>query len=345
MVLYIQAQAQTTGAPIPKACPYDCCRPDGHAPLGIMTDHIHLKNQWALSYTYMNSSFLGMRNGSTLADDNTTFMDYAMSARRMNMDMHMFSLMYGLSSRLTLMGMVDYMSQNMTMDMNMESMHMHGSGSEATDMQMSASGFSDTRIYALYSLLDRCSHRLILHAALTLPTGSINRMGNTLLSDSGELSYGMQTGSGSWALEPGLTYEAQRKHFSWGGVASALCRLNTNTAGYRDGNIYSASAWLSWKWFHLLSSSLRVEATNTAAITGFDSRIQLLSANDPMADARNSGNTRALCWLGTNFYKDRNPGRNLRLGIEYGIPFYERTTGLQPSLKGELLAGIQYLFN
>src|SRR4051812_20360800 len=96
----------------------DCSsRPDFNAPVGVMLDHGHDKGQWMLSYRYMD---MVMRNNlaATSAISNEAVLNsYLMAPEKMAMQMHMLMVMYGITKRITVMGMASYIDSKMTMAM------------------------------------------------------------------------------------------------------------------------------------------------------------------------------------------------------------------------------------
>lgn len=44
-------------------------RADGHAPIGVMGDHLHKKGSYMLSYRFMRMSMAGNRDGPQLETD------------------------------------------------------------------------------------------------------------------------------------------------------------------------------------------------------------------------------------------------------------------------------------
>ena len=44
--------------------PWTSARPDGHAPISVMGDHMHAKGEWMLSYRYMSMEMEGLLKGS-----------------------------------------------------------------------------------------------------------------------------------------------------------------------------------------------------------------------------------------------------------------------------------------
>ena len=107
-------------------------RPDSHAPIGVMGDHLMEQGQWMASYRLMNMHMDGMRSGTdditpqevallpnalagesmrmgNLPDGSPRIMTvpptYRIAPLEMDMRMHMLGLMYGLSHDVTAMVM------------------------------------------------------------------------------------------------------------------------------------------------------------------------------------------------------------------------------------------------
>src|SRR6056297_2085707 len=91
-------------------------RADGHAPIGVMGDHIHKTGEVMLSYRFMHMDMSGYRSGTNglspeqvAATPNRFFgmpgqpPNIRIVPTSMTMDMHMFGAMYAPSDRLTLM--------------------------------------------------------------------------------------------------------------------------------------------------------------------------------------------------------------------------------------------------
>ena len=49
----------------------DSFRPDGHAPISVMGDHMHAMGEWMVSYRYMTMDMKGLLKGS---DDVTSIL-------------------------------------------------------------------------------------------------------------------------------------------------------------------------------------------------------------------------------------------------------------------------------
>ncbi|MFI5148401.1 MAG: hypothetical protein ACHQRM_01630 [Bacteroidia bacterium] len=326
-------------------CSYDCCRPDGHAPIGIMTDHVHPKGQWGFSYSFMNMNMLGNQSGTNAVSEQQVLNNYTMAPDRMNMQMHMGMLMYGISNRLSAMLMLSYSHSDMSMIALPTAMSMPGmnSGSNAP-MTVSNSELSDSHLYCLYKLVEHERQRIIVAFGMSLPSGSITVNGPTLLGEGQRLSYPMQRGSGTCDLLPGITYTAQRQDFSWGLETNAVIRPSLNSEGYALGNVYEGNAWFSWRFCRWMSTSLRVQECVQNRISGFSNSIYILGSNDPTANAGNSGGQTSTVFLGINVYKFLQPLKGNRLLLEYGIPFYQNLNGIQMPVQNTFAAGWQYNF-
>ena len=74
--------------------PWTAARPDGHAPISVMGDHMHKMGEWMVSYRYMSMEMEGLLAGSkdiSANDANSTFgFPLGMLPKDMKMDMHMF---------------------------------------------------------------------------------------------------------------------------------------------------------------------------------------------------------------------------------------------------------------
>ena len=79
-------------------------RPDSHAPIGVMGDHMHEAGHWMLSYRYMRMRMKGNRDGNHDLSIDEVFalpVNYAAVPTDMDMEMHMFGVMYAPTDWLT----------------------------------------------------------------------------------------------------------------------------------------------------------------------------------------------------------------------------------------------------
>ncbi|MHA1574245.1 MAG: transporter, partial [Alphaproteobacteria bacterium] len=137
-------------------------RADGHAPIGIMGDHVHKKGEWMFSYRYMHMDMDGSRIGtrnvspqtivSTVPNRFAGMMDQPATLRIvplwMTMDMHMLGAMYAPTNDLTIMAMANYLEKEMR-----HITYQGGMGTTPLGLFTTKSeGIGDTRITGLYQL-------------------------------------------------------------------------------------------------------------------------------------------------------------------------------------------------
>ena len=325
-------------------CTDGCCYSAGNnAPAGIITAHLHAKGKWMVAYMYMNMLMQGNKTGNVKASNEDLYKTYLMSPEKMVMQMHMAMLMYGVTDRLTLMGMGGYESFNMSMRAQVQ-LSCYPPGSNL--MKCTSSGFADTKVYALYSLNKNDKHQLGGSLGLSLPTGSTDITGLTVLGSNERLSYNMQTGTGSFAVLPGLTYWYNGNLLSWGAATTTDIKLDKNNNGYKYGNVYTANLWVSHKFLSFLTGSLRAEGIGAGKITGTDPAIDIPYnlKGDPAANANNTGGKWVNIYTGINLHFNQKVLSRFQLQVEYGLPAYQDLKGTQMAIAGNLIAAINYSF-
>ncbi|UCS95219.1 transporter [Echinicola marina] len=306
-------------------------RPDGHAPIGIMGDHYHSKGEWMFSYRFMSMNMNGNISGNKTISDDVILKDYMVAPQKMSMNMHMVGAMYAVHDRITLVTMLNYTNQEMSLVNRM-----------GQAFNTSSSGFSDISIFTLIKLLNAKRQSLHLNAGISIPTGSISQRGSTPYSENTKLPYSMQLGSGTWEPRIGITYQGQSTNFSWGAQPLIIFRNGENSEGYGLGNSISINAWSSIKTNSWLSFSFRSTYTKTSAFTGSDSELNPMMS--PAANSNNTGGENITFWGGGNFYIPSGKLKNCRLAIEVGLPAYQNVSGIQMKQTLSLVSGIQYNF-
>ncbi|MGB3151885.1 MAG: transporter, partial [Maribacter sp.] len=88
-------------------------RPDGHAPISVMGDHMHGKGEWMFSYRYMYMNMEGLKQEGNDASFDDALADYMVTPTKMPMNMHMLGSMYAPSDKLTLLAMINIVSMEM----------------------------------------------------------------------------------------------------------------------------------------------------------------------------------------------------------------------------------------
>lgn len=307
-------------------------RPDSHAPIGVMGDHIHKTGEWMFSYRFMRMDMDGNRDGSDrLTTEEVFSRGYMVAPTSMTMDMHMFGVMYAPTDQVTFMAMAPYLSTEMD--------HVTRMG---TRFSTRSDGFGDVKLTALVGVLDHPGRRVHLNLGVSLPTGSIDERGDTPTTRNAKLPYPMQLGSGTYDLLLGATYFGQAQHWSWGAQALATVRTGENDNQYRLGNRFQSSVWLARVLSTSNSASVRVRYEDWKNIHGADPDLNPMMV--PTADPSLRAGRRADLLLGWNFNGRQGLLRGQRLALEVGVPVYQSLDGPQLETDMTYMLGWQYAF-
>lgn len=309
---------------------HDHTRPDSHAPIGVMGDHLMKKDETMLSYRYMSMAMDGNRSGTESVS--TPLSGYMVSPLSMDMDMHMFSAMYAPTDKLSVMMTLPYTSISMDHRVNMDS----------TNFTTEASGIGDVKLGATYGLFAKPGTDFLFNFIVNAPTGSIDERDITTGTDDVQLPYPMQLGSGTWDFTPGLTYVQTYDNWSWGAQGLYTYRTGENDNGYTLGNKLDATAWLAKKMARSTSLSFRLKVLDWGNIEGSDNTLTLMPSMVPTADPNLRGGRRVDALLGVNFVMPGFPG--LRLALEAGAPVYQKLDGPQLETDFIFTLGGQYTF-
>ncbi len=326
-------------------------RPDSHAPIGVMGDHVHNKGEWMISYRYMSMDMEDNLQGNdsispeeivtTIANPNTGPATLRVVPVEMTTDMHMFGLMYAPSDKVTLMAMINYLEKDMD--------HVSFAGMAGTNRRglftTESSGWGDTKLSALWSLYKSSGHKLHVNLGLSIPTGSIDER-DAVLTPMGtrptlRLPYAMQLGSGTYDLEPGVTYSGHTGKMAWGAQYRATLRLGENDEDYTWGDIHTITGWGSYRFTNWISASLRLSYRDEGRIDGMDTNI---AAPVQTADPDNYGGERVDLGIGVNLAGQSGALRNQRLALEYVTPLEQDVNGVQMEMQSMLTLGYQYSF-
>jgi hypothetical protein len=330
-------------------------RADGHAPIGVMGDHMHKKGEWMLSYRFMHMDMEGNRIGNDEVSNAqilqvpNRFFGAPMQPpflriipTRMEMDMHMLGAMYAPTDDLTLMVMANYLDKEMDhLTYNMPGTAVIGGFTTQTE------GWGDTKIGGLYRLFDdRFHNHLHLNLGLSLPTGSLTERGTVLRPNAttGEtrLPYAMQLGTGTFDLLPGLTYTGRDRDLSWGAQYTAEIRLeDENDEGYAWGDKHSVTGWVAYEWAPWISTSVRLAAMTQGDIDGIDPNI---AGPVQTANPQFYGGERVDAFFGVNLAGQSGVLRGHRLALEVGAPIYQDLNGPQMETDWTLTVGWQKAF-
>jgi len=304
-------------------------RPDGHAPISVMGDHYHHRGEVMFSYRYMSMRMDGMLSGSDDISDETVLNDFMAVPQTMQMNMHMFGAMYAPSDHITLMAMVNYISNSMDLRTRMN-----------TSFTTESSGIGDISLSALIRIFNRNRQSLHANAGLSLPTGSIDARDNTPMMENAQLAYPMQLGSGTFDPSLGLTYLGQADRLSWGGQIRYLFRVGENDEEYTFGNRFDLNGWAAYRISQVISTSLSLSFFDQGEIEGTDPDMNPMMM--PLFDTANSGRNQLDLGIGVNVLIPEGSLSNLRFGAEFELPLMQQVNGIQMKNQSMLTLGLQY---
>jgi len=312
----------------------DLSRPDAHAPIGVMGDHVHHAGEFMLSYRYMRMRMDGNREGTDRVGDGAVLLprgDFMVTPTDMDMEMHMLGAMWAPADRVTLMGMLPFVVLSMD--------HETAMGAEFTTR---SKGIGDLSATALVKLFETERHEVHLIAGASFPTGSIDRQDDTPASmgESVTLPYPMQLGSGTFDLLPGIHWNGQLERVSFGAQARGTLRLGRNDENYRLGHRYLLTGYGAGKINDWLSAGLRAEWQQWGDVQGEDDRLD--AAMVPTADPDLRAGQRLDLGPSLNFLVPQGPLRSFRVGVEALFPVYQNLDGPQLETDWTLTAGIQF---
>lgn len=319
-----------------------------HAPIGVMGDHRHAKGEWMVSYRLMHMDMAGIQIGTDSVTPeqvattvpNRFFGETGQPATlrivptSMRMDMHMAGMMYGLSDQVTLMVMGNYITKEMD--------HITFQGGAGTtqlgNFRTRTADLGDTKVGALIGLTDT----IHINAAVSVPTGTITEEAQILTpmgaTPTVRTPYPMQIGSGTWDLEPGITYRAQSGTFGWGAQVKGVIRIGENDADYSLGDKAMATAWFAASLAPFASLSARVQAETVGRVDGIDPAIigPVQTANPDF-----QGGESVTAFGGVNFAATGGALKGWRLGVEAGLPMVQDLNGPQMPTDYTVTVGVQ----
>ena len=293
--------------------------------ISVLGTHTHLAGEWMLGYRFMPMQMAGIRDGTTRRSVEEVLQQFRVTPTSMQMDMHMLDVMYGPSDDLTLMGMVPYLERSMNHRTRM-----------ATTFSTRTAGIGDVSLTALYTVVGnvrRDRQRLIVRGGVSLPTGSIDERGNTPGGRDQKLPYPMQLGSGTYDLQPGLSYLGESDPWAWTFDTQATLRLGTNHNGYRLGHQWRLAASANRRWTRWMGPLVRMEADVWGNIHGADPELNPMTV--PTANPAMRGGNRVVVATGLEFYVTDGTLKRNRFAVEVGFPVHQSLQG--PQLETDLV--------
>jgi hypothetical protein len=315
----------------------------GTTPAGVLGANMIGAGKVMLDYTpmfmhmdnnYIGSSVVSPQTIVTTVPSSTTMMmmgmpmqeNYRIVPTSMDTQMHMFHVMYGVTDWLNLMVMssYEYKSMNMTTFAGATGTTILGQTTQTSQ------GFGDTSVMSLWRLYQDSINHVHLNLGLSLPSGSTTET-MTMLSPMGTMmtmrgSYGMQLGTGTVDLLPGLTYTGHLDQWSWGAAYRGRVALDTNSEGYYYGYQHELTGWGGYTWLPGFTTTARIAGSEQDVIHGSDPMISgLMQGTNPLF----YGGKRINLFGGIEFSGAPYGLGNTHVAIEAGGPVYQDLNGPQ----------------
>ncbi len=323
-------------------------------PLGVGAGRVVKPGQVMLGYRYMRTQknrLVKGDNGVSTAEVATMrnhFADkpgqpatYRSAPENMTMQVHAFGVQVGITKDLSAMVGVPYVIK----ERKAVTFKGRSGTTELGTFQNETSGIGDIAAAALYRLHDDPVHHVHLMAGVSFPTGSIREKGTTLQPDGAtgrrRLAYGLQLGTGTYNLLPGLTYWGADGPWHWGVQGFGQINLGENDEGYTFGDRASVGAWAGYTLGYGVTASARLGQEYMGDIDGKDSRIV---GPSPTTDPNNYGGWKTLASFGLDFRVPEGPLTGVTPGIEVTVPLYQNLNGPQLEDAWSLFVGVRKVF-
>jgi len=201
----------------------------------------------------------------------------------------------------------------------------------------------DTQLAGIWRLYQDPIHRIQLNLGMSFPTGSDHNLATPLQTNgtwaTGRGFYGMQTGTGTFDVLPGILYGGYLGPWSWGLSYRARLPLGVNSEGYYWGNYQEANGWLGYSWIPGLTTTVRVNGNIQDHIAGADPWIV---AKIQAADPNFYGGKRIELFGGASLDGKLLGVPGLTLLAEAGIPVYQNLNGPQIAKNWQATMGLRW---
>ena len=287
----------------------------GQAPAGVDLARPLAGGEWRLSYRYLGRFQSGNRVGSKKISARVASRfqqpPYIIVPETRDTSMHIAGLEWSPHERVTLLVRVPVITIDET------SLAIVPPPIPKTRI----SGVGDMTFGVLVPFMRKGEESTSVTLTIGAPTGSIKKLGPT-----GEHSYPIQTGGGSWTMSPGINYSGRYRDLSWGGQFAAIFSLNDNELNYQRGTEWRLTAWLGWSLGDWVSTSLRAEWNRWGNVSGGDRSLSL-PFDSPAQDPWKQGGQRFDMGPGINIKVPRWAGQ--RFAIEALFPLWQDLDGPQ----------------
>ena len=309
-------------------------RPDGHAPLGVVTDRVLEIGKVEFAYRFSQLDFRGVWFGEDSLTTDETLEFYEVAPLSLTNQNHNFTVSVGATEHLTFMASMDY-------SMRSREQFTDGGVFYVTE----ADELGDLSLTGLYSIFDEGAYRAHIQLGALVPTGQDDVRRETPFSSPDEeaLPYDMRPGGGTFALLPGISAQVQNEFGTVGAQVRGSIPFGTNNRDFTPGSTVHATGWAAYKINDFFSASARFSYQKWSGITGGDPDLD--PARDPGNDAFFLEGSRLDIPVGVNVYLPEGTRfAGHRLSIEAIFPASHDYDGPQLGLVSGVMVGWQIVF-
>lgn len=197
-------------------------------------------------------------------------------------------------------------------------------------------GFGDLKVSGRYKVYNHNSENIFFELGMSLPTGSIDLVGDTPAGSNQPFPLNFQPGSGTYDIQPNITYSNSDGPWSWNAQINSVIRLGMNKNDYSLGDRYGFNAQVSRKIHSTTSLSVQL-----AGIKFEDNSVADINALTAFGRRFLVGGERIDAGVGINF----SPSffNNQTFQLQYRIPVYQRRD-VPIDIKSRLILGWRMSF-
>ncbi len=257
-----------------------------------------------------------------------------MVPQSMDADMQMFGATYGVTDAINIMVMGSYIEKDMTMSTyyKMPMPPMPGVPPLVGTQNYTTDGFGDVSVMGLFRLYDDGINHVHFNLGLGLPTGNTAEQ-MTMLTPMSltptymvmRATYGMQIGTGTYNLLPGVSYTGNMGLWSWGAVYRGFFPMDSHN-GYQWGDVNQLTGWAGYTFYPGITATTRIAGTVQGRIDGKDP--QIFGAMQG-ANPANYGGERIDLFGGIEIAGHEFGLGHTKFAIEAGLPLYQNLNGPQ----------------
>lgn len=194
-------------------------------------------------------------------------------------------------------------------------------------------GLQDSSAVMIWRAYEDKINRIKINLGMSFPTGSNHNLGGALLQPGGEYTiarafYGMQSGTGTYDVLPGVMYAGAIAPWSWGLSYRARLPLTYNPQGYMWGNYQEVNAWGGFTWVPGLTTTIRANFNIQSPIAGAD---WLMLGKLQSANPNFYGGKRIEAYVGADIDGKLFGAPGFSIGVEGGAPVFQNLNGPQLS--------------